>query len=246
MQRVAEHGARAATGTAGVAAAAPGRPGVYVAGRATATARCSSHARRAQFPARRRRRRRGCRHDRAPAPAERRAATPSATSPSPATSGGDRYRVRASIEPGTGELADRRRLAARRRQHAAPAVPDRAPRHARRARGIVAARALGRAARAAAAARRSSRPPPRSRRATCRGASSGRSRAPRSAASGSRSTRCSARSRRVRTREAPRRLRRFVADASHELRTPLAAVRAYAELFARGAADAPGRPRRAR
>jgi two-component system, OmpR family, sensor kinase len=30
-------------------------------------------------------------------------------------------------------------------------------------------------------------------------------------------------------------LRRFVADASHELRTPLAAVRAYAELFARGA-----------
>ena len=31
------------------------------------------------------------------------------------------------------------------------------------------------------------------------------------------------------------RLRRFVADASHELRTPLAAVRAYAELFGRGA-----------
>jgi two-component system OmpR family sensor kinase len=31
------------------------------------------------------------------------------------------------------------------------------------------------------------------------------------------------------------RLRRFVADASHELRTPLAAVRAYAELFSRGA-----------
>jgi len=34
-------------------------------------------------------------------------------------------------------------------------------------------------------------------------------------------------------------LRRFVADASHELRTPLAAVRAYAELFARGAAERP-------
>src|SRR5262249_37624413 len=34
-------------------------------------------------------------------------------------------------------------------------------------------------------------------------------------------------------------LRRFVADASHELRTPLAAVRAYAELFTRGAADHP-------
>ena len=31
------------------------------------------------------------------------------------------------------------------------------------------------------------------------------------------------------------RLRRFVSDASHELRTPLAAVRAYAELFDRGA-----------
>ena len=42
------------------------------------------------------------------------------------------------------------------------------------------------------------------------------------------------------------RLRRFVADASHELRTPLAAVRAYAELFRRGAATATGRPRRAR
>ena len=35
------------------------------------------------------------------------------------------------------------------------------------------------------------------------------------------------------------RLRRFVADASHELRTPLAAVRAYAELFGRGAAARP-------
>jgi two-component system, OmpR family, sensor kinase len=32
-----------------------------------------------------------------------------------------------------------------------------------------------------------------------------------------------------------RKLRRFVADASHELRTPLSAVRAYAELFQRGA-----------
>src|SRR4029077_17230188 len=36
-----------------------------------------------------------------------------------------------------------------------------------------------------------------------------------------------------------RRLRRFVADASHELRTPLAAVRAYAELFERGADKRP-------
>jgi two-component system OmpR family sensor kinase len=35
------------------------------------------------------------------------------------------------------------------------------------------------------------------------------------------------------------RLRRFVADASHELRTPLAAVRAYSELFRRGAAARP-------
>jgi len=36
-----------------------------------------------------------------------------------------------------------------------------------------------------------------------------------------------------------RRLRRFVADASHELRTPLAAVRAYSELFERGASSRP-------
>ncbi|HZT45868.1 MAG TPA: HAMP domain-containing sensor histidine kinase [Gaiellaceae bacterium] len=35
------------------------------------------------------------------------------------------------------------------------------------------------------------------------------------------------------------RLRRFVADASHELRTPLAAIRAYAELFGRGASQRP-------
>jgi len=34
-------------------------------------------------------------------------------------------------------------------------------------------------------------------------------------------------------------LRRFVADASHELRTPLSAVRAYAELFERGADERP-------
>lgn len=36
-----------------------------------------------------------------------------------------------------------------------------------------------------------------------------------------------------------RKLRRFVADASHELRTPLSAVRAYAELFTRGSATRP-------
>lgn len=40
--------------------------------------------------------------------------------------------------------------------------------------------------------------------------------------------------------ESEQKLRRFVADASHELRTPLAAVRAYAELFGRGAAARPG------
>jgi two-component system OmpR family sensor kinase len=39
--------------------------------------------------------------------------------------------------------------------------------------------------------------------------------------------------------ESERKLRRFVADASHELRTPLAAVRAYAEHFSRGAARRP-------
>ena len=38
-----------------------------------------------------------------------------------------------------------------------------------------------------------------------------------------------------RIEESDRKLRSFVADASHELRTPLAAVRAYAELFQRGA-----------
>jgi two-component system OmpR family sensor kinase len=43
-----------------------------------------------------------------------------------------------------------------------------------------------------------------------------------------------------RAREASEdKLRRFVADASHELRTPLAAVRAYAELFRRGASARP-------
>jgi two-component system OmpR family sensor kinase len=43
-----------------------------------------------------------------------------------------------------------------------------------------------------------------------------------------------------RAREATeQKLRRFVADASHELRTPLAAVRAYAELFSRGASSRP-------
>ena len=43
-----------------------------------------------------------------------------------------------------------------------------------------------------------------------------------------------------RAREASeRKMRRFVADASHELRTPLAAVRAYAELFTRGARQRP-------
>jgi two-component system OmpR family sensor kinase len=39
--------------------------------------------------------------------------------------------------------------------------------------------------------------------------------------------------------ESERKLRRFVADASHELRTPLSAVRAYAELFERGASTRP-------
>jgi len=39
--------------------------------------------------------------------------------------------------------------------------------------------------------------------------------------------------------ESERKLRQFVADASHELRTPLASVRAYAELFERGAASRP-------
>lgn len=43
----------------------------------------------------------------------------------------------------------------------------------------------------------------------------------------------------ARLRRSEQKLRRFVADASHELRTPLAAVRAYAELFGRGASAQP-------
>jgi signal transduction histidine kinase len=42
-----------------------------------------------------------------------------------------------------------------------------------------------------------------------------------------------------RLRRSEQKLRQFVADASHELRTPLAAIRAYAELFGRGAAERP-------
>jgi two-component system OmpR family sensor kinase len=42
-----------------------------------------------------------------------------------------------------------------------------------------------------------------------------------------------------RARQSEARMRRFVADASHELRTPLAAIRAYAELFRRGADQHP-------
>ncbi len=103
------------------------------------------------------------------------------------------------------------------------------------------ARALGRAPRRCGRSRRSSRPRARSPPATSRSGSSAPTTAPRSAGSGSRSTRCSSQIETAfRAREASeRKLRRFVADASHELRTPLTAVRAYAELFTRGADERP-------
>ena len=85
------------------AAASPSRPVVYVQVRTLDRHRSlATSARRARFRARRRRRRRGCRRrsrcrraDRRPRPGAiaRRYFTV------PATSGGDRYRVRASIEP---------------------------------------------------------------------------------------------------------------------------------------------------
>ena len=153
-----------------------------------------------------------------------------------------RYRVRASVEPGATEhvlvvatsLADvdstlHRLLLIELLVTAA------------RARGDRGARALGRPARPAPARRDRRRRRRRSPPATSRAASSAPTTAPRSAGSGSRSTRCSAQIESAfRAREASeRKLRRFVADASHELRTPLAAVRAYAELFTRGAAERP-------
>ena len=74
--------------------------------------------------------------------------------------------------------------------------------------------------------------PPRRARRRANGGRPARARAERDARARSR--------RRFDAREASeRKLRRFVADASHELRTPLTAVRAYAELFGRGADQRP-------
>ena len=83
-----------------------------------------------------------------------------------ASSGDDRYRVRASIERGNpGVLLIVATLPARRRRDAAPAVPDRAVRDARGARGARPARALGRAHRPSSAPRdRADRGRDRSRR----------------------------------------------------------------------------------
>ena len=160
--------------------------------------------------------------------------------------GGGRYRVRASIEPGEPNrvLVDRR-----------PARRVDSTLHRLLLIELLVTLAVLAGARprsgsgscASACGRSRDRADGRGdrRRRPLAAASSAPTSAPRSAGSGSRSTRCSPRSSRrsARARPPSSKLRRFVADASHELRTPLAAVRAYAELFERGADDAARRPR---
>ena len=125
---------------------------------------------------------------------------------------------------------------------APPPAPDRAARDAGGARGDRRPRPVGDPPRAAAAAR------DRGDRGDDRGRRPLPARRARRREHGGRSPRPlaerDARADRVAVQGAQEsvgasKLRRFVADASHELRTPLAAVRAYAELFGRGAADRP-------
>ena len=177
------------------------------------------------------------------APGRPRAGEPgAATSRSRPVEGGGHYRVRASIEQGHRELRAADRDAARRRRGTLHrllvielVVTARRPRRARRAR------ALARRPRPAAARRRSGE----TATAIAGGDLSRR------VEQVDEKTEIGRLGRLLNTmlgqieaafqaREASElKLRRFVADASHELRTPVTAVRAYAELFSRGAAERP-------
>ena len=141
----------------------------------------------AQSARRPRRRRRGCRDALAVPPADAADRDASATSRSPATSGGDRYRVRASIEPDApASVLIVARLAARRRRTLHRLLLIELLVTARRARRARRARPLGRPARPAAARRdRADRRRDRRRRPLA-ARRARRRRAPRSAGSGSR------------------------------------------------------------
>ena len=187
---------------------------------------------------RRRLRRRGCpRRSRCP-PQARTAATASRYFTVSAQSGGSRYRVRASIEPQAEQLPpDHRDLAERGRQHAPPAAPDRAARDRWPCSSAIALLGLW-------VVRLGLRPLAEIEEtagAIAAGDLSRRvERADERTEVGRLGLALNAMLSQIesafRAREASeRKLRRFVADASHELRTPLTAVRAYAELFTRGA-----------
>ena len=161
---------------------------------------------------------------------------PSATATSPCGRGGTAsYRVRASIEPQDPDSV----LIVARPLHDVDGTLHRLLLiellvTARRARGARCARLCGSCGSACARSRDRDAPPPRSPPATSRAASS--QRRPQTEV-GRLGLALNAMLDQIEASD--RRLRRFVADASHELRTPLAAVRAYAELFGRGAAERP-------
>jgi two-component system OmpR family sensor kinase len=160
-------------------------------------------------------------------------------------SGSTSYRVRASIEPQEPNRVFIISVAPRRASHPAQAAPDRARGDDRRAPGVR-PRALGRSASACGLCARSRR-----RRRSLRRLSRRVERAEPKTEVGRLGLSLNAMLAQIesafkarqaseeRLRRSDQKLRRFVADASHELRTPLAAVRAYAELFSRGAASRP-------